>query len=480
MNQLPGHPIFPRRDFLHVGALGVMGLSAADVAQARANESSRSASRSSPRSAVFLFLTGGLAQHESFDMKPEATPGIRGEFTPISTATPGIDICEHLPLLAERSRHWALLRSLSHSNNNHDDSNHLIMAGRSNLPPGFKPKPYESADNWPTINSLVNYAVQGRGHLPSSILLPMYMERSGQLAGQLGSQYDPYVLGARAKCLGFGACPDCFDHESDKDAKHRHTAFPVFESLNLNLPESLTLGRIDRRRELLSLVDRRQRTIDAAGSVQSFDRFQQSALALLTSPSTRAAFDLDREPPETLDAYGRNLFGWSLLLTRRLVEAGVNMVQVNLGRESTWDTHGNAFPSLKNRLFPPLDRAVSAFLDDLRERGLLDQTFVVMAGEFGRTPHISGGGTAAYPLPGRDHWGAVQTAMFFGGGVRGGQVIGSSDARGAYPRANPKTPEELAATIYHVLDIPQTAQWLDPARRPHAIYHADPIRELFS
>ena len=471
MGNLPAHPRFGRRDFLHVGALGVMGLTAAEIAEAR--------NAAGSRSVIFIFLTGGLAQQESFDMKPLATPGIRGEFMPIATATPGIEICEHLPLLAQRSSHWALLRSLTHSNNNHDDSNHLIMAGRSNLPPGFKPKPYESADNYPSMNALVNYSVPGRGHLPSSVQLPTYMERSGQLAGQLGSQYDQWIIHARAKCLAFGPCPNCFEHEADKNATHKHTTFPVFQSLNLDLPESLTLDRMTRRQDLLSIVEGRQRILDATAQTVKFNRFQESAMALLTSPTTRAAFDIDRESPETQERYGRDLFGWSLLLARRLVEAGVNMVQVNLGRESTWDTHSNSFPNLKDRLLPPMDRSVSALLDDLQERGLLDETFVVLAGEFGRTPHVSGGGTKASPSPGRDHWGAVQTAMFFGGGVRGGQVIGSSDAHAAYPRANPKTPEELAATIYHALEIPATAQWYDAAARPHAIYNGDPIRELF-
>lgn len=188
----------------------------------------------------------------------------------------------------------------------------------------------------------------------------------------------------------------------------------------------------------------------------------------------RAAFDLSGESDRMLDAYGRNLFGWSCLLARRLVESGVRMVQVNLGRNETWDTHGNAFPHLKDNLLPPLDRCVAALIDDLDARGLLESTLIVMAGEFGRTPRIS---TLPqfYALPGRDHWGAVQTVFLSGGGVRGGNVVGSSDCVGAYPATSPQTPENLAATIFHTLGLPRDAAWHDPNGRPHFLYHAEPI-----
>jgi uncharacterized protein (DUF1501 family) len=198
---------------------------------------------------------------------------------------------------------------------------------------------------------------------------------------------------------------------------------------------------------------------------------------MLTDPRVRQAFDVFGAAPRVLDRYGRNAFGWSLLMARRLVEAGVNLVQVNLGNNETWDTHGNAFPHLKDCLFPPADRALSALLDDLDDSGLLESTLVVMAGEFGRTPKIS---TLPqfYKLPGRDHWGAVQTVFFAGGGTRGGRVVGSSDKNGGFPATDPQTPENLAATIYHALGVPGEAHWHDTEGRPHAVYHGEPIAGL--
>jgi len=189
------------------------------------------------------------------------------------------------------------------------------------------------------------------------------------------------------------------------------------------------------------------------------------------------AFDVTRTDDSVQERYGRNSFGWSLMMARRLVEAGVSLVQVNLGNNETWDTHGEAFPHLKDKLLPPTDRALSALLDDLAESGLLESTLIVMAGEFGRTPKITHL-PQHYKLPGRDHWGAVQTVLFAGGGVRGGTVVGSSDRIGGYPASDPQTPEQMAATIYHALGIPATAVWHDEQDRPHQIYHGEPIRGL--
>jgi hypothetical protein len=212
-------------------------------------------------------------------------------------------------------------------------------------------------------------------------------------------------------------------------------------------------------------------------SARTLDSYRQSAISLLTRGQVRQALDVTKADPKVLDRYGRNAFGWSLLMARRLVEAGVNLVQVNLGNNETWDTHGNMFPHLKDYLFPPADKALSALLDDLHESGLLESTLLVMAGEFGRTPKIS---TLPqyYKLPGRDHWGAVQTVFFAGGPVQGGRVVGASDKIGAYPKADPQTPENMAATIYEALGIPPTAMWHDALDRPHHIYYGKPIAGL--
>jgi uncharacterized protein (DUF1501 family) len=195
----------------------------------------------------------------------------------------------------------------------------------------------------------------------------------------------------------------------------------------------------------------------------------------LADPRTQSAFDISRADEKTLDRYGRHSFGWSLLMARQLVEAGVALVQVNLGNNESWDTHQSAFPNLKNFLLPPMDQSVSALLDDLAERGLLNETLIVMAGEFGRTPRVFAG---PGKLPGRDHWGAVQTVFFAGGGVKGGAVIGSSDKSGGYPANDPQTPENMAATIYQALGLPATAAWHDESSRPHHVYHGEPIRGL--
>jgi len=201
---------------------------------------------------------------------------------------------------------------------------------------------------------------------------------------------------------------------------------------------------------------------------------------LIGDPRVRAAFDVRRTDPKVLERYGDNSFGWSLLMARRLVETGVNMVQVNLGNFGSWDLHGNNFPLLKNYLFPPTDKAVSALLDDLHESGLLETTLVVMAGEFGRTPRIYNEAPNVYKLPGRGHWAPCQSVLFAGGGVRGGNVIGSSDSTGAYPASDPQTPENFAATIYQALGIPSNADWHDANDRPYHVYQAAPIEGLMA
>ena len=208
----------------------------------------------------------------------------------------------------------------------------------------------------------------------------------------------------------------------------------------------------------------------------SFDQYRQRAVSLLAEPKIRAALDVTHSKKGVQERYGKNLFGWSLLMARNLVEAGVSLVQVNLGNNETWDTHQAAFPLLKNNLLPPMDRAVSALLDDLDESGLLDSTLIVMAGEFGRTPKITTIPEAK--LPGRDHWGAVQSVFFAGGGVKGGTVIGSSDRIGGFPSTDPQTPESMAATIYHSLGIPSSIMWKDSLDRPHHVYHGEPIRGI--
>ena len=245
----------------------------------------------------------------------------------------------------------------------------------------------------------------------------------------------------------------------------------------MSLPQGVDGVRLDQRLDLLKIVDDQRATLDRTTSKTPLDGYRQAAISLLTDAKVRKAFDIRRQPEKDIERYGNNAFGWSLLMAARLVEAGVNLVQVNLGNNETWDTHGNAFPHLKNNLFPPTDKSVAALLDDLHERGLLDDTLIVMAGEFGRTPRVFGLATH-YKLPGRDHWGAAQSVLLAGGGVKGGRVIGSTDKTGAFPASDPQTPENLAATIYDALGIPKSFMWRDTENRPHHVYHGEPIRGL--
>ncbi len=472
------HPELNRRTAIQAGAIGLLGLGMnhADALRASAATSSQ---RPKARACIYIFLSGGLAQHDSFDPKPEAPEDIRGEFKPIATKTPGIEICEHLPMLAARSDRWALVRSLAHPSNDHSAGHHIMLTGRSELPPGFSPLGPQTTD-WPSITAVAGQTTQSSNNLPPAVVLPERLVHNtgrvlpGQFAGQLGQQNGPWVLEASPfHARSYGAYPEyAFDHQERGAEDER-----VFEAPNLNLPHGLTKTRFQGRLGVLQAIEGQRKRLERNAEIQKFDLHRQGAISLLADPGVQHAFDVTRADEKTQDRYGRNAFGWSLLMARRLVETGVNLVQVNLGNNETWDTHGNAFPHLRDKLLPPTDRAVSALLDDLAATGLLDETLIVMAGEFGRTPRISLL-RAHYALPGRDHWGAVQTVFFAGGGVRGGTVIGSSDKIGGHPASDPQKPENMAASIYHALGIPSTAVWRDTIDRPHQIYSGDPIPGL--
>jgi hypothetical protein len=320
-----------------------------------------------------------------------------------------------------------------------------------------------------------------RNNLPPAVVLPERLIHNtgriipGQFAGLLGDRHNPWFLEASAfEPKAYGAYPEYeFDHQERAYQPARQT----FQAPSLALPDDVGNGRLDDRRSLLQAIERQRCHLDRSAEEERVDTFRQAALSLLLDRRVRDAFDVTRQPDRVQERYGRNAFGWSLLLARLLVEAGVNLVQVNLGNNETWDTHGNAFPHLKDKLFPPTDQALSALLDDLHDSGLLESTLIVMAGEFGRTPKIS---TLPqyYKLPGRDHWGAVQTVFFAGGGLHGGRVVGSSDRIGGHPQTEPHSPEDLAATIYQALGLPATAEWREAQGRPHRVYDGEPIQGL--
>ena len=479
----PQHPKFNRRVALQAGAVGLLGLGTNHLAalrEARGAESGVADSAGRAKSIIYIFLSGGLGQHDSFDPKPEAPDNVRGEFRAIDTATPGIQVCEHLPLLAHRSNLWALCRSLTHSSNDHSVAHHIMLTGRTALPPVFNPSLPLPTD-WPSIASVVGAVTPPRNNLPPAVALPEKLIHNtrrvlpGQFGGLMGSRRDPWFIEASSfSPRSYGAHPQYeFDHQDRPGMPTRSQ----FQAPSLSLPEGFARSRLDTRLELLGQIDRQRADLEHFALIENFDRYRQGAISLLTDKRIREAIDVTSAGTDAQERYGRNSFGWSLLMARRLVEAGVNLVQVNLGNNETWDTHGEAFPHLRDKLFPPTDRALSALLDDLNENGLLDSTLIVMAGEFGRTPKISHL-PEHYKLPGRDHWGAVQSVFFAGGGVRGGTVIGSTDKLGAYPATNPQRPENMAASIYHALGLPDTTAWFDDTNRPHHIYHGSPIAGL--
>lgn len=481
------HAHVSRRTALQVGSIGLLGLGMNHVAglQALAAENGAKPPTARAKSVIYIFLSGGLGQHDSFDPKPAAPDNVRGEFSPIATRTPGLIVCEHLPLLAARSDKWALVRSLTHPYNDHSTAHHVMLTGRTPTPPGFdgnRPKPTD----FPAIASVISGVASPRNNLPPAAVLPEKLVHvtgrtiPGQFAGEMGPKFDPWLIEA----------------SQYRDTKYIHGAFPEygfqrqagritppdyrFEAPRLELTHGMVRDQFQSRLRLLESIQHQRQQLDHGASVREFDRHRQSAVSMLLEGRVHRALDVHAADSRLQDRYGRNSFGWSLLMARQLVEAGVSLVQVNLGNNESWDTHEAAFRNLKDFLLPPTDRAVSALLDDLAERGLLDDVLIVMAGEFGRTPKVFTFPGAETKLPGRDHWGAVQSVFFAGGGVHGGAVIGASDRLGAYPQADPQTPENMAATIYQALGLPRTIVWRDRLDRPHHVYHGDPIPGLCS
>ena len=479
--QTPVHLPFQRRPMLQAGALSLLGLGAGHLAELRGADVRRIAPGSGrAKAVVMIFLSGGLTQHDSFDPKPDAPAEIRGEFDSISTATPGVAICEHLPMLGACSHLWGQVRSLTSPHNGHSEGHMSLLSGRSMLPPGFNGSKPQSSD-WPSIASVVKDAIAGRNNnLPPAVVLPERLVHRegrvipGQFGGLMGAHRDPWFIEASPfNATSYGAYPDYEFHFVRGRERNPKLAF---EAPSLSLPQGLSRQRLADRNGLRELLEVQRQSLDRAASEGAFDRSRQSALSLLTDAAVQKAFDVHAVAEEVQLRYGKNAFGWSLLMARNLVEAGVNLVQVNLGNDETWDTHDNNFPLLKDCLLPPMDQSVAAFLEDLHQSGLLQETLVVMFGEMGRTPKVQVQNRSPGAKAGRDHWGAVQTVLAAGAGVPGGVVVGASDRNGAYPAADPQRPENLAATIYSSLGIPQTAAWHDEVNRPHQIYHGEPIR----
>ena len=444
-----------RREMLQVGYSGLLGLGMTSVA-ATASRGDGPRGPRPVRSVVLIFQTGAPSHIDTLDPKPDAAAEIRGEFKPIATNAPGVSISEHLPGLAARADKLAIVRSMTHGLPSHEHATHMMLTGIDKMPPGSTHM--ASRADWPCYASGLDCLRPRDDGVPSGVLLPTWLNNgygfSGQDAGVLGPKFDPWQI------------------RQDPNK-------PGFRVDELNLPPGLTAEAVGRRRALLEEVDGQARAIDRAGAAGGFSEIRDKAYSMLTSGGVKRAFDIGREDPKTRDRYGRHMFGQSLLLARRLVQAGVPIIQANMGPMNTWDTHTNVCDQLKTRLLPPLDRAVSAFLDDLEATGLLDETLVVMVGEFGRTPRIGGeAGNTAF-ASGRAHWAGVFSAAFAGGGVRGGRVIGRSDKIGAYPASRGYYPSDLGATIYRALGLDPASEVTDRLGRPLALNRGEVIAPLY-
>ncbi len=447
-----------RRELLQVGYSGLLGIGAASIWAARASASSPvSVPPRKANSVVLIFLTGAPSHLDTFDLKPEAPVEIRGDFKTIATNAPGVDFCEHLPQLAARADKLAVVRSMTHGLPSHEHATHMMLTGVNELPPGSTHM--ASRADWPCYASGLDFVHPRSDGVPSGVHLPTYLNNgygfSGQSAGVLGPKFDPWHIKA---------------DPSD----------PGFRVEDMTLPAGLTAEKVGNRKALLAEFDRQAASLETMGIARGFSGIQDKAFTMLTSSGVKTAFELEREDPRLRDRYGRHMFGQSLLLARRLIQAGVPIVQANMGHMNNWDTHVDNCGQLRTRLLPPLDQGVSAFLDDLEAHGLLNETLVVMVGEFGRTPRIGQSSTNdASQRTGRDHWAGVFSAVFAGGGVRGGRVIGKSDKIAAYPATRGYYPADLGATIYQSLGADPASQVRDQLGRPLQLNRGEPIAPLF-
>jgi hypothetical protein len=447
--------LWNRRAILQAGVAGGMSLPGLFQARASALGVSDSAGFGRAKRCIFLFMWGGPSHIDTLDPKPNAPAEVRGEFGTIETNVPGISLSEHFQQTARQCDKLAIVRSLSHSDPSHLASGHCSLTGHLAPVPNSDAEPPSDRDT-PHIGSVLSkFRTQHTG-LPSFVTMPWKAyhpaapggQAPGQTGGWLGKQYDPLLI------------------EGDP-------AQPNWKVPSLSLSDGIDPDRLTARRQLLSSIDAQRRSLEQFANVQSVNAQQQTAFGLLTSPDVRRAFDLGAEPDAVRDRYGRNTHGQCVLLARRLVESGVSLVSVNWHNDGQnfWDTHGNNFPRLKNDLIPPADRALSALLEDLSQRGLLDETLVCWVGEFGRTPRAENGG--------RQHYPQCYSGIFAGGGIRGGQLYGRSDAHATFPAENPVTPGDYAATVLHAMGVPHDLALLDQSNRPHRGYGGEPLADLF-
>jgi uncharacterized protein (DUF1501 family) len=427
-----------RREFLRVGGLSALGLSLASFLRLQAAAPKPSA-RKKTINCILLWMQGGPSHHDTFDPKPDAPAEVRGEFATVPTTLSGVRIAEHLPLLAKQTDKYSIIRGHDPKNGSHGVADHLMMSGR----------PFNASLPFPCYGSVVAKERGYRDGMLPFVQLGRFIDRrfNGGIAGFLGDEFNPFEVG------------------DDPNA-------PGFKVRDLSVASEADRKRLERRYAMLGDLDRYQKEVEEAPQVvRARDTFYEKAHALITSPAAKKAFAIDLESEKLRERYGRNMFGQSCLLARRLIEGGVHFVTVTDGG---WDTHQNNFKSLKERKLPVLDRAYSALLQDLHDRGLLDTTLVVWFGDFGRTPKIN-------PSAGRDHWATAGVACMGGGGVKRGEVVGATNALGEFVTDSPVTPQDLAATIYHTLGIPLHTWYRAQDGRPiELVPEGKPVRQLVS
>jgi len=439
------HP--SRRTLLKLGAVGLTGLTRPQLLR---GEKASPAKKPKAKSVILLFQFGGASHLDTFDPKPDAPAEIRGEFKTIATKVPGLRVTEHLPKLAERADKYAVLRSVRHNKGAHNSGAYYSLTGREPLIDIVTAN--ASATDFPHPGSVVDYLTTDTGKVPASVALPWMIadgpfRTPGEFAGFLGKAYDPlWALGDPNK--------------------------PGFKVTELTLPDGIDVKRIADRNAIRDDLAQLSQLADQAAAKGMAD-YQARAAELLTSARTQKAFAIDEEPAALRAKYGRNTYGQSCLVARRLVEAGVRFVTVYYSAGiGGWDTHKDNFSTLKGSRLPHTDLALSALIDDLSERGLLDETLVYWTGDFGRTPKIN-------KEAGRDHWPQCQSVVMFGGGVRGGTVYGASDPSGAYPKDNPLRPDDITATVFHALGLDPETEVRDQLKRPMPISAGQPVLPLF-
>jgi uncharacterized protein (DUF1501 family) len=408
---------FSRREFMKIGAVSVLGLTLPDLLRARA----ASADSGREISCILLWMSGGPSHLDTFDPKPEAPQEIRGEFKAIATNVPGIQLTEHLPKLAKQMDKFTILRSVTSPDGSHESATSYLLSGYRFTP----------ALDYPAFGSVYAREKGFRNGMPPYALLGGLPFGYGG-AGYMGAEYNPFSVGG------------------DPASKN-------FSVRDVALPKDVDGARVDRRRAMLASLDLFQRKVETrAASIKTMDSFYEKAYSLVTSPVAKQAFDLTKEPVKLRDAYGRNTFGQSCLLARRMVEAGVRFVTVHRGG---WDTHTDNFKALKQDRLPELDQGYAALLEDLAQRGMLDSTLVVWMGEFGRTPKVNASA-------GRDHWPYAMSVCLGGGGIKRGMAIGETNERAEVPKDRPIKVEDVAATIYHALGVPLDHTYVSAQNRP--------------